>query len=73
MSLKKKASEETVTMNTERLNNAAEFAAKRFNLSGYTVIKFNDKGKSIDITFTNGEFVVSVSILDVELYDEMRN
>ncbi len=64
--------EEDYDMSTamERLTLAAELVSSKFNLvpSGYRVVKFNDKGKIVDITLDGADFIVSVTIKNSEMH-----
>lgn len=51
--------------NTERLQLATNLVSSKFNLDdSYRVSKFDDKGKVVNLTLENGEFIVAVTIKD---------
>lgn len=51
--------------NTERLQLATNLVSSKFNLDdSYRVVKFDDKGKVVNLTLENGEFIVAVIIKD---------
>ena len=51
--------------NTERLQLATNLVSSKFNLDdSYRVAKFDDKGKVVNLTLENGEFIVAVTIKD---------
>lgn len=53
---------------TERLNLAVELVKKKFNITeAYRVVKFNDKGKVVNITLDGPEFIVDVTIKNSEM------
>ena len=50
---------------TERLELAVGIVSRNFSLgSDYRVTKFNDKGKVVDITMENDNFIISATIKD---------
>lgn len=52
-----------------RLSNATTVVKDIFHLGDdYVITKFNDKGRSIDLTLNNPEFTISVTIKDTEVY-----
>ena len=52
-----------------RLTNATTVVKNIFHLGDdYVITKFNDKGRSIDLTLNNREFTISVTIKDTEMY-----
>ena len=52
-----------------RLTNATTVVKEIFHLGDdYAITKFNDKGRSIDLTMNNPEFTVSITIKDTEVY-----
>ena len=52
-----------------RLTNATSVVKNIFHLGDdYVITKFNDKGRSIDLTLNNPEFTISVTIKDTEVY-----
>ena len=52
-----------------RLTNATTVVKGIFHLGDdYAVTKFNDKGRSVDLTLNNREFTISVTIKDTEMY-----
>jgi len=53
----------------ERLQLAVRVVSQKFNLDDeYRVTKFNDKGKVVDLTLENGDFVLSVTIKNSEAH-----
>ena len=51
--------------NTKRLELATGVVSSQFNLdSDYRVTKFEDKGKVVNMTLENGDFILSVTIKD---------
>ena len=55
--------------NMERLQLATRIVSETFNLDdGYSVVAFNDKGKVVSVSLTNGDFVVSVTIKNSEAH-----
>lgn len=51
----------------ERLRLATRIVSEKFGLDEeYAVTKFNDKGKVVDITLENAEFIVSCTIKNSE-------
>ncbi len=55
--------------NMERLQLATRVVSERFNLDDeYCVTKFNDKGKVVDITLENGDFIISCTIKNSEAH-----
>lgn len=56
-----------VSASFERLQLATRIVSDRFGLNDdYSVTKFNDKGKVVDITLENKDFVVSCIIKNSE-------
>ena len=52
-----------------RLTNATTVVKNIFHLGDdYVITKFNDKGRSVDLTLNNREFTISVTIKDTEMY-----
>lgn len=52
-----------------RLTNATTVIKNIFHLGDdYVITKFNDKGRSVDLTLNNREFTISVTIKDTEMY-----
>ena len=52
-----------------RLTNATTVVKNIFHLGDdYVITKFNDKGRSVDLTLNNIEFTISVTIKDTEMY-----
>lgn len=65
--LKKSSEKPTPTnVDTDRLQMLASIVSERFGLNGYALVKFNDKGKTVDIALENRDFTVSVNIHDVD-------
>lgn len=64
----KKSDEEAVNLATaERLNLLLGLVSKKFNLDDtFSVCKFGDKGKVMDIALENEDFVVSIQVKDSE-------
>ena len=55
--------------NMERLQLATRVVSERFNLDDeYRVTKFNDKGKVVDITLENVDFIISCTIKNSEAH-----
>lgn len=53
--------------NTERLRLATNVVSGQFNLDPtYKVSKFDDKGKVVNLTLENHDFIISVTIKDSE-------
>lgn len=53
----------------KRLTNATAVAKSIFHLGDdYVITKFNDKGKSIDLTLNNVDFTIAITIKDTEMY-----
>lgn len=53
--------------NAKRLELATGVVSSQFNLGNdYKVTKFDDKGKVVNMTLENGDFVLSVQIKDSE-------
>lgn len=53
----------------ERLQAAVRVVSQKFNLDDeYRVTKFNDKGKVVDLTLENGDFIISVTIKNSEAH-----
>lgn len=51
--------------NTKRLELATGVVSSQFNLgSDYKVTKFDDKGKIVNMTLENGDFILAVTIKD---------
>jgi len=51
--------------NTERLRLATQVVSSQFNLDpSYKVSQFNDKGKVVNLTLENSEFIIAVIIKD---------
>lgn len=51
--------------NTKRLELATGVVSKHFNLGNdYKVNKFNDKGKVVNLTLENDDFIIAVTIKD---------
>lgn len=51
--------------NTKRLELATGVVSSQFNLgSDYKVTKFDDKGKVVNMTLENGDFILAVTIKD---------
>lgn len=51
--------------NTMRLELATSLVSKQFNLDeNYKVTKFDDKGKVVNMTLENGDFIISVTVKD---------
>lgn len=51
--------------NTKRLELATGVVSKNFNLGNdYKVNKFNDKGKVVNLTLENDDFIIAVTIKD---------
>lgn len=51
--------------NTKRLELATGVVSSQFNLGNdYRVTKFDDKGKVVNMTLENGDFILSVTIKD---------
>lgn len=52
---------------TQRLQLATNLVSGKFNLDqSYSVKKFDDKGKVVNLTLENGEFILNVTIKDSE-------
>ena len=52
-----------------RLTNATTVVKNIFHLGDdYVITKFNDKGRSVDLTLNNREFTISVTIKDTEMH-----
>ena len=52
---------------TKRLELATNIVSKQFNLDNdYIVNKFNDKGKVVNLTLENGDFILAITIKDSE-------
>lgn len=57
--------EDKVSANTEKLRRTTSLLANKFNLDDtYGVKKFDDKGKVVNETFENSEFIVTVCVKD---------
>lgn len=55
-------------LSTERLNLAVELVKRKFNITeDYRVVKFNDKGKVVDISLDGPDFIVAVTIKNSEM------
>lgn len=67
-----KKADEKALMNgatAERLNLLLGVVSEKFNLDDtYSVCQFKDKGKVMDITLENHDFVVAVTVKDSERY-----
>lgn len=51
--------------NTERLRLATQVVSQQFNLDpSYRVSKFDDKGKVVNLTLENDNFIIGVTIKD---------
>lgn len=64
-----KAEEEKAkeSADTQRLQLATNLVSGKFNLDpSYSVKKFDDKGKVVNLTLENGEFILNVTIKDSE-------
>lgn len=64
-----KAEEEKTkeSANTERLQLATNVVSGQFNLDpSYDVKKFDDKGKVVNLTLENKDFIINVTIKDSE-------
>ena len=64
-----KAEEEKTkeSADTQRLQLATNLVSGKFNLDpSYSVKKFDDKGKVVNLTLENGEFILNVTIKDSE-------
>lgn len=62
-----KAEEQKVeeSADTQRLQLATNLVSGKFNLdSSYSVKKFDDKGKVVNLTLENTEFIINVTIKD---------
>ena len=65
----KKAEEKLASesANTERLQLATNVVSQQFNLDpSYDVKKFDDKGKVVNLTLENKDFIINVTIKDSE-------
>ena len=63
--IKKQEEDESKGADTERLRRATALVSGKFNLdSTFSVSKFDDKGKVVNLTLENKDFVVSVSVKD---------
>lgn len=52
---------------TRRLQLATNVVSGQFNLDpSYSVSKFDDKGKVVNLTLENGDFIINVTIKDSE-------
>lgn len=52
---------------TRRLQLATNVASSQFNLDpSYSVSKFDDKGKVVNLTLENSDFIINVTIKDSE-------
>ena len=52
---------------TQRLQLATNLVSGKFNLDpSYSVKKFEDKGKVVNLTLENNEFIINVTIKDSE-------
>ena len=52
---------------TRRLQLATNVVASQFNLDpSYSVSKFDDKGKVVNLTLENSDFIINVTIKDTE-------
>ena len=52
---------------TRRLQLATNVVSSQFNLdSSYSVSKFDDKGKVVNLTLENSDFIINVTIKDSE-------
>lgn len=63
----KKAEEEKEleSADTQRLQLATNIVSSKFNLDpSYSVKKFDDKGKVVNLTLENNEFILNVTIKD---------
>lgn len=63
----KKAEEEKTkeSADTQRLQLATNLVSGKFNLDpSYSVKKFDDKGKVVNLTLENNEFIINVTIKD---------
>lgn len=59
--------EEESGATTERLTMATRIISQQFGLDeSYHVSKFNDKGKVVDLTLENEDFIVAVTIKNSE-------
>ena len=53
--------------NTKRLELATGIISRKFNLdSDFRVSKFDDKGKVVNLTLENSDFIINVTIKDSE-------
>ena len=60
-----KNEDEKVCADTRRLQLANEVVSKQFNLDlSYSISKFDDKGKVVNLTLENSNFILSVTIKD---------
>lgn len=62
---KQEAKQEEEGADTQRLRLATNLVSSKFNLDPtYRVCKFDDKGKVVNLTLENGDFIVNVTIKD---------
>lgn len=62
---KQEAKQEEEGADTQRLRLATNLVSSKFNLDPtYKVCKFDDKGKVVNLTLENGDFIVNVTIKD---------
>lgn len=60
-------SEPASAVSSERLNSATALVSRVFNIpEGFSVTKFNDKGKVIEVSLDGDDFIVSVTIKNSE-------
>ena len=64
--IQKAEEEETEeSADTRRLQLATNVVSKQFNLDpSYSVSKFEDKGKVVNLTLANSDFIINVTIKD---------
>ena len=62
---KAREEEETESADTTRLQLATDLVSKKFNLDpSYSVKKFDDKGKVVNLALENKDFILNVTIKD---------
>lgn len=58
--------DENNTVHTDKLNKALKVVHDKFGLDGYSVMSFKDGGSKVDVSVTNGDFDLKITIRDCE-------
>lgn len=59
---------ENETASTERLQLVTDLVSRKFGLDDYSVVKFNDKGKVIEVALSNEDFIVAITIKNSDTF-----